>query len=280
MKEISFNIFKLFFIKLMSFFFPKYFSDFYLENNFEYKKQIYFEGAGGYLSYYIGIMKMIKETYPQEVLKKIVWSGCSAGIFPIIFCKLETIDDSINYMFTKFNFLEQKWYGGINKFNNILIDDIYDKIIFNKTNIYFSNEKNLFLAVLDINIICPIFSSISFCYNFNNYKEFSETCIASHGIPFITGSLDVTLLNHPTKWYIKRMDAGFFTIICGFLFGYNTFMPYGNKIDHIVLSPNIFRPLNLQWVWITSNVIHHKKLYELGYKDAKKNIEIMNKIIL
>jgi hypothetical protein len=280
MKEITFNIFKLFFLKLMSFFFPKYFKNFYLENNLEYKKQIYFEGAGGYMSYYLGIMKMIKETYPEEVLEKIAWSGCSAGIFPIIFRKLISIDNIFYYTLTKLNFLEQKWYGGINKFSNIFINYIYKKIIFNKPNIYLSNEKNLFLAVLNINIICPFFSSISFYYNFNNYEEFTETCSASHGIPFFTGPPNITILNHPTKWYIKRMDAAVLTIIYGFLFGYDTFMPYGNKINHIIISPIIFRPLDLSWFWITPNVIHHKKLYELGYEDAKKNIELMNKIIL
>ena len=63
-------------------------------------------------------------------------------------------------------------------------------------------------------------------------------------------------------------------------FGYNTFMPYGNKIAYKVISPIIFRPFNLSWAWISPNVIHHKKMYELGYMDAKKNIEIMNNIIL
>jgi len=67
---------------------------------------------------------MIKETYPEEVLEKIVWLGSSEGIFPVIFRKLKLIDNTINYMLIKLSILQQKWYGGINKFNNIFINNI------------------------------------------------------------------------------------------------------------------------------------------------------------
>ena len=57
-------------------------------------------------------------------------------------------------------------------------------------------------------------------------------------------------------------------------------MPYGTNIPFHIITPNIFRKLRLDWGWIWSHIDHHKSMYELGYQDAKQNIEIMNNIIL
>jgi hypothetical protein len=39
----------------------------------------------------------------------------------VISRKLDSIDDTVNYMFEKLNSLEQKWHGGINKYNSIYL---------------------------------------------------------------------------------------------------------------------------------------------------------------
>jgi hypothetical protein len=282
MEEISFNIFTLIYITSMRLFFPKNINkSFYLQTN-KYKKQIFFECGGGYWSYYGGIVKMIKETYSKKHLHEIIWMGSSAGVFPAVTSSYINADKSMKNMTNGLlSYLPQTWYGGIYRMNRMVLENSHSKPFISKyKKKILSKQSKLFLAVLDVNIICPLFSSITFYYNFDTMKSFTESCLASHGIPFITGPLNLTCITHPTKWYIKRVDAGVFTILCGFLFGYKTFMPYGTNIPYHIIHPMIFRNLQLEWMWIWPNAGHHKKLFELGYNDAKQNIEIMDKIIL
>jgi hypothetical protein len=280
MKEISSNIFKLLFIYFTKPFFPKYINEhFFLKTN-KYKKQIFFECGGGYWSYYCGIVKMIKETYSREELNKIIWLGSSAGVFPAVTAAYLIPDRSMNNMLKSLLYLPQTWYGGICKLNPLILNNCHQKFLLRYKKKIISKQNKLFLAVLDINIICPLFSSISFYYNFDTMQDFTESCLASHGIPFITGPLNLTCFTHPKKWYIKRIDAGVFTVLFGYLFGYSTFMPYGTTISYHVISANIFRRLRLDWGWLWPHVDHNKKMYELGYQDAIDNREMMDKIIL
>ena len=76
------------------------------------------------------------------------------------------------------------------------------------------------------------------------------------------------------------MDAGVFTLLFGYIFGYKCFMPYGSNLDTKIIYPQIFRPYNFNYSWIHSNMIHHMKLYELGYQDALNNKDKMNNLIL
>jgi hypothetical protein len=76
------------------------------------------------------------------------------------------------------------------------------------------------------------------------------------------------------------MDAGVFTVLFGFLFGYDKFMPYGKNIEYHVITPNIFRNIRLDWLWLWCCTKHTEMLFNLGYQDAKKNVDILNKMIL
>jgi len=175
--------------------------------------------------------------------------------------------------------MNPNWYGAIYKLNIIIKEYLYENFLLKYEKDICKNNK-LFVAVLNINIICPIFSSITFYYNFENMKEFTDSCLTSHGIPFITGPLNVTIMSHPKKWYIKRMDAGVLTLLFGYLFGYDKFMPYGLNLECHVISANIFRPIRVEWFWLWPCEKHFEKLYNFGYEDAKKNVDILNKIIL
>jgi len=287
MYEISFNFFVLMYLSLNKIFFPKYKSNYYLqmESNNKLqrskKKQIYFECGGGYVSYYGGIIQFIKEKYSKEDLDKIIWMGSSAGTFPAIvgaFLELEK-NESKEILMKLQDKLNNVWFGAIYKLNIIIKENFYEKYLLENQEKICNNNK-LFIAVLNINIICPIFTSITFYYNFENMKEFSDSCLTSHGIPFITGPLNVTIISHPKKWYIKRMDAGVFTVLFGFLFGYDKFMPYGKNIEYHVITPNIFRNIRLDWLWLWCCTKHTEMLFNLGYQDAKKNVDILNKMIL
>jgi hypothetical protein len=283
MKEISFSFFQLLYHLINKIIFKKNYSIHFLENTNKFKKQIFWECGGGYWSYYCGIVKMIKETYSKETLDKIVWIGASAGIFPVIAAQyINNEDEGINYICNKLSTLRQTWYGGIYKFNPLLSDTFYKKYFlkFNKSII--KSSKKVFITILNINILCPLLSNVSFCYDFENCDSFKNTCLTSHGIPFIMGPLDVTLFSHPdpNKWYIKRMDAGVFTLFFGFLFGYKNFMPYGVNLSVKVINPSIFSPYRLDYLWINANNNHIKNLYDLGYIDAINNKEKMDEIIL
>jgi hypothetical protein len=281
MKEITFSLFQLIHYSFKKWF--NYSNTYYLENNNNYKKQIFWECGGGYWSYYCGIVKMIKETYSKEILDKIVWIGSSAGVFPVCNVEYEDDIDKVSYyVFSIFKNLPQTWYGGLNKLNTIILNKCHKEYLFLKKDVILLPKQKVFYAVLNINIIFPLFTSISFCYDFDKYKDFAETCISSHGIPFLTGPLNTTLLSHPdhNKWYIRRMDAGVFTVLCGYFFGYSLFMPYGPKLSNKVIFPHIFRPYTLINGWIHTNMEYHKYMYKLGYQDAKNNILKMNAIIL
>jgi hypothetical protein len=285
MYEISFNFFVLMYLSLNKIFFPKYKSNYYLqmESNEKLerskKKQIYFECGGGYVNYYGGIIKFIKENYSKEDLDKIIWMGSSAGTFPAIVGAYLEQNDSKEMLLLVQSKLDHLWFGAIYKINTFIKENIYEKYLLKYQEEICKNNK-LFIAVLNINILCPIFSSITFYYNFENMKEFSDSCLTSHGIPFITGPLNVTIISHPKKWYIKRMDAGVFTVLFGFLFGYDKFMPYGKNIEYHVITPNIFRNIRLDWLWLWCCTKHTEMLFNLGYQDAKKNVDILNKMIL
>jgi len=289
MYEISFNIFFILYILVISYFFPKYKNKYYLElkpNNLlqeskKNKKQIFIECGGGYVSYYGGIIKFIKENYSKEELDNIIWLCSSAGVFAALNGAYinKDKDESLDILKKMLREMRQTWYGAIYTLN-ILIKNIYENFLLDyKTDIICQNNK-LFIAVLNLNVICPIFSSITFYYNFENMTEFTESCLCSHGIPFITGPLNVTFITHPKKWYIKRMDAGPLTLLFGYFFGYDKFMPYGLNLEYHIISANIFRPLRLDWCWFWTCENHFEKLYNFGYEDAKKNVDLLNKMIL
>jgi hypothetical protein len=283
MKEISFSFFQLLYHVVNKIIFKKNYYINYLENTNNFKKQIFWECGGGYWSYYCGIVKMIKETYPKEVLDKIVWLGSSAGVFPVITSEyINNVDDGMYYILKILLYLKQNWYGGIYEINSLLSKTCYKDYFINFNNSIATSSNKVFFAVLNINILCPLFSSVSFCYDFNKYNNFKETCLASHGIPIITGPFNTTLFSHPdpNKWYIKRMDAGVFTLLFGFIFGYENFMPYGNKIPVKVICPNIFRTYRFDYLWINANNQHIKHLYNLGYTDAINNKQKIDEIIL
>ena len=288
MYEISFNVFFILYILVISYFFPKYKSNHYLQlstNNKlqrSKKKQIFIECGGGYVSYYVGIIKFIKENYSEEELDKIIWLASSAGVFAAINGAYinKDKDESIDIFKKMLRGMRQTWYGVVYTLNTLIKKHLYEKFLLEyKKDIICQNNK-LFIAVLNINIICPILSSITFYYNFENMKEFTESCLCSHGIPFITGPLNVTIMSHPKKWYIKRMDAGPLTLLFGYLFGYDKFMPYGDNIDYHVISANIFRPIRIDWFWLWPYVKDFENLYNSGYEDAKNNVDILDKMIL
>lgn len=285
MKEISFSFFQLLYHLINKIIFKKNYNINYLENTNKFQKQIFWECGGGYWSYYCGIVKMIKETYPKEVLDKIVWLGSSAGVFPVITVQyINEIEEGMKYILNTLSTLTQTWYGGIYKLNPLLSNTFYNDHIkkYNKSIISLRSSNKIFVSILNINILCPIFSSISFCYDFENCINFKETCLMSHGIPIITGPLNITLFSHPdpNKWYIKRMDAGLFTLLFGFIFGYENFMPYGNKIPVKVIYPSLFRSYRLDYLWINVNKFHVQNLFNLGYTDAINNKQKMDEIIL
>lgn len=283
MKEISFSFLQLLYNVLNKIIFKKNYNIDYLNNTNKFQKQIFWECGGGYWSYYCGIVKMIKETYPKEVLDKIVWLGASAGVFPVITSEyINNVDEGIDYILNELSSLTQTWYGGIYKFNPLLSNTFYKDYIkkYNKSIINSTNK--VFVTILNINILFPLFSSVSFCYDFENCDSLKEACLTSHGIPFITGPFNITLFSHPdpNNWYIKRMDAGVLTLLFGFIFGYENFMPYGNKIPVKVIYPNIFIPYRFEYLWINANKLHIRNLYNLGYIDAINNKKTMDEIIL
>uniref|UniRef100_A0A6C0KQ80 PNPLA domain-containing protein n=1 Tax=viral metagenome TaxID=1070528 RepID=A0A6C0KQ80_9ZZZZ len=284
MKEISFNIFVLSYIYFIkNFFTSKSIEKIYLklDENDDYKKQIFFECGGGYWSYYCGIMKFIKEKYSNNILNKIVWLGTSAGIYPVINAmKHFNPNKSMSVMKDGLNEVPQTWYGLIYRSNNLIKKYCHDNYLNNYENEIISYKNNLFIGILNLNIICPIFSSVTFYYNFDNINEFTESCLISHGIPFITGPLKNTFVKHPKKWYIIRTDAGILTLLFGLIFGYELFMPYGKQVPSYVISVNSFRKLNFSWLWIWPNLDHHEKMYKLGYEDAKANETKIDQIIL
>lgn len=281
MKEVSFTIFDLLYISFLKYFYPFHVQKKYLENKYCYRKQIFFECGGGYWSYYCGIVKMMKETYSRNYLDDIAWVGASAGVFPVVNAAyVENPDKTMNYMMHLLSCMPQTWYGGIGRFNPFIYNYCHKDYLQKYKEQILLKQSQVFLAVLNINILCPIFSSLSFYYDFDNMNDFSESCIASHGIPLITGDLNTTLISHPKKWYIKRMDAGVLTVLYGFLFGYNKFLPYGNTLPCHVIYPNIFRPYSLKNAWISPNYLHHYNLYHLGYHDAKRNKKLLDKMIL
>jgi len=281
MKEVSFTVFDLCYIIFLKYFYPHYIPKKYLENKYGYRKQILFECGGGYWSYYCGIVKMIKETYSRNYLDDIAWIGASAGVFPLINAAyIENPDKTMNYMMYLLSCAPQTWYGGIGSFNQIIYNHYHKDYLQKYKEKILLKQSQTFLAVLNINILCPIFSSLSFYYDFDNMNDFSESCIASHGIPLITGDLKSTLISHPKKWYIKRMDAGVLTVLYGFFFGYEKFLPYGNRLPSHVIYPHIFRPYTLKNAWLSPNYLHHYDLYHLGYYDAKRNKKILDKMIL
>lgn len=285
MKEISFSFFQLLYYSIRKIIYKNYYNTYFLENKYKYKTQIFWECGGGYWSYYCGIVKMIKETYPKEILDKIVWIGSSAGVFPVIIAQYfndENIDDGMNYILNILSSLSQTWYGGLYKLNPLLLNTFYKNYFRKFEKKIVDPCQKVFCTVLNINILCPLFSTISFCYDFNEYSKFTKTCLTSHGIPFITGPLKTTLFHHEDskKWYIKRMDGGILTVFFGYIFGYNNFMPYGNTIPVKVIYPNIFRPFNSNYAWISVKTDHIKSLFELGYKDAKMNIKKIDELIL
>lgn len=283
MKEISFSFFQLLYYAINKIIYKHYSNTYFLENKHKYKKQIFWECGGGYWSYYCGIVKMIKETYPKEILDQIVWIGSSAGVFPVITAQhINDIDGEFNNILNTLSTLPQTWYGGINRLNPLLLNTCYKNYFRQFENSILLQSQKVFISVLNINILCPLFSTISFCYDFDNYSLFTKTCLTSHGIPFITGPLKTTYFSHndSKKWYIKRMDGGILTLLFGFIFGYKNFMPYGNTIPVKVIYPNIFRPFSISYAWININTDHTKKLFELGYNDALQNREKMDTLIL
>lgn len=288
MNEISFNIFFILYILVISYFFPKYKSNHYLELTpnkklqRSKKKQIFIECGVGYVGYYVGIIKFIKEKYSKEELDKIVWLASSAGVFAAVNAAYlnKDKDESIDIFKKLLREMRQTWYGAFYTLNTLVKKYLYEKYLLEYKKEIISKNNKLFIAVLNVNIICPIFSSITFYYNFENMEEITDSCLCSHGIPFITGPLNVTIMTHPKKWYIKRMDAGPFTLLFGNLFGYDKFMPYGNNIEYHVISPNMFRPLRLDWFWLWPYVKVFENLYNSGYEDAKNNVDILDKMIL
>jgi hypothetical protein len=226
MKEITFSFWQLLHYSIMKFIYPSYTNKKYIKND-NYKKQIFWECGGGYWSYYCGIVKMIKETYSKDILDKIVWIGSSAGVFPCINSEYEeNTDNEMNCMKNLLLCLPQYWYGGLYNFNSIILKKCYKEYLYKYHEKILFKKHKMFITVLNINILCPLLTTVSLCYDFDNIDIFSETCIASHGIPFIMGPLNKTLLNHPdkNKWYIKRMDAGVFTLLFGYIFGYKMFL--------------------------------------------------------
>lgn len=281
MKEVTFTFFDLAYICFLKYFYNKSISTYYITNKWDYRKQIFFECGSGYWSYYCGIVKMIKETYDQKYLDDIVWIGSSAGVFPTINAAyIEDTDNAMKCMTSLLSYLPQVWYGCIGRFNLHIQNKCHREYLYKYREQIMLKQSKVFLAVLNINILCPIFSSISFCYDFDHLKDFTESCMASHGIPFITGCLQTTLFSHPKKWYIKRVDAGPFTVLFGFIFGYNKFLPYGDLVPYHLIYPHIFRPFQMNYAWLSANVDHHNELYKLGYNDAVENKKIIDNMIL
>ena len=283
MKEISFSFFQLLYHLINKIIFKKKCNINNIENKNHFKKQIFWECGGGYWSYYCGIVKMIKETYPKEVLDKIVWVGSSAGVFPVLTVEyINDIEEGMEYILNILSTLHQTWYCGIYKLNPLLSNTFYINYInkFNQSIIKSTNK--VFITILNLNILCPIFSNISFCYDFDDCINLKEICLISHGIPIVTGPLNTTFFSHPdpNKWYIKRMDGGLFTILFGFIFGYENFMPYERNLPVKVIYPNLFRNYRLDYLWINTNKLHVQNLFNLGYTDAINNKKKMDEIIL
>jgi hypothetical protein len=281
MKEFQIGILFVFKLTMNKLFRCNLFKLSYLANNHDYKKQVHFEAGGSYCFYHFGIAQAIYELYPREVLDRISWTGSSAGNIPYLSLQLPTHPPKKSFEYCVDNalvHLNKLWGGGFYSINEYF-ERTYYHYINQYADCFLQKKSNLFPAALHYNWVCPLLSYLSFSHNFETEKEIVDSCLASHAILFITGNLKYSIISHPTKWYIWRVDGGLLTIPLGYLFGYSAIMPYGQRIPSGVIKVDTFRGLTPIHLWLWTSPTFAKSLFQKGYNDAMANRKLLDELI-
>jgi hypothetical protein len=276
-----------------------YFDLGYLKNDFGYSKQIFWSCGGGYWAYYLGISQAIKEMYPENILSNISWSFSSAGSFGTnVINGYSSPRDTFNECMPILDDMCKLPMCGVYNTNSVM-KKIYSKkgrdFIIKKDKrffplvlhinwvaissivfLYYNNIINFFIFCVLYNICCY---HLSFTYNFDSKADYINACIASHNLLFTGNGFD-SIIKHPKKWYIISMDGGLTFDILGYIYGYQHFSPYGEKLKCSIITPITFRQACFtNYVTLTSSA-HMKKIFDIGYKDAYKNKATLDDIIL
>jgi hypothetical protein len=275
-----------------------YFDLGYLKNNFGYSKQIYWSSGGGYWAYYVGLSHAIKEMYPEDILNNISWSFASAGSFGTnSLIGYSSPGNVFNECIHLLDDIRKLPLSGVYKINSEI-----KKIYFKKDRSFtIKKDFRLFPLVLHINwvavitilslycnniinffIFCVLYNAcyhLSFTHNFDSKLDYINACVASHNLLF-SGNLITSIIKHPKKWYIISMDGALVMNVLRSIYGHHPFLPYGKTLKSSIITPCTFRQEYLiNYVTLTCPT-RMKKLFDIGYKDAYKNKEILDDIIL
>ena len=298
MKDFKIDIFfiiKLTCNKLIGY---NYFNLGYLKNDYGYNKQIYWSSGGGYWSYYVGLSHAIKEIYPEDILNNISWSFASAGSFGVnSLIGYSSPGNIFNECIDLLDDLCKLPLSGVYRINSeikkIYLQEGRDFVV--------KEDIRLFPLVLHINwvavmtilylyynniinflIFCVLYSTccyLSFTHNFDSKLDYINACVASHNLLF-SGNLVTSIIKHPKKWDIISIDGGLIMNVLRSIYGYEHFLPYGKGLKASIITPCAFRQdYFINYVTLTYPK-HMKKLFDIGYKDAYKNKELLDAIIL
>jgi hypothetical protein len=292
MKDFKIDVFFLFKLGCNKIFGYNYFDLGYLSN--KYDKTIYWDGGGGYYTYYMGIAKAIKEMYDLDKIYNNHWIFCSAGSLSSNTLISDTsVEDIFDNCIKELSIISRKKLYGVHHINMVTrnkylkycnfstIKDISISpaaLHINIIGIFIIFVSILYTKSLMLSLLFIFCFNISYSYDHNTINDYANACVSSHNL-LITGGFQDSIIQHPSKWYIICMDAGLNISLLAMFFGFDCLFPYDKTVVHVIHT-EIFRKRTLSDALNLTSIENAKKLYNLGYNDALENKHVLDKIFL
>jgi len=236
--------------------------------------------GGGLWPYYLGIARYIQEHYDLE---NCVFVGHSAGVEPSYWLSME-INIDLVWEYYYIDFLEHvggchtkglwNWTYYCNKCHMKFINDMKMND-YNPDRLLKLLNERCFVAVSELAWNWGVWSTLRPVYlgSYTSHQSAIKCMLASYHIPFLTAPIMApfqmikVLSNTTKKIYLSKFIDPWLSERDH---GKNNKHPEGKTLN---IWPNKWRkfPVSSSWVW--SNIDYNRKLYKLGYDDARSHEE-------
>ena len=217
----------------------------------KYKKVISISPGGIQGVYFMGIISFINDHYD---LSNVIFTGASAGAWTSLFASYkynttDIVNDLLDYDYSSIkSILELQLY-------------FKRKLLLN----YNSGDFELQKFFLGVTVLKNLELSTNIFYNFEDLEDAIDCCIASSHIPLLTGGF-INKYNNEISF-----DGGFSN------------MPYLNMNTTILnINPSLWNNNFEDYInysdLLNINSNNFTKMYNDGYKNAKKNKNSLDKI--